>query len=628
MTTPLELLSPAGNADIGIAAVDHGADAVYIGAPAFSARAAAGNEMADIARLIQYARPFAVRVYVALNTILTDAEIPPALELIRRIHEAGADGLIIQDVGLLELDLPPIPLIASTQMHNATPEKVKFLESVGFRRVILARELSLSDIQAIREQTRVELEFFVYGALCVSYSGQCHLSQATVGRSGNRGVCAQMCRHRYTLADGDGRTIVENKHLLSLKDLNLIDAIPDLVNAGITCFKIEGRYKDAGYVKNVTAAFRRQIDRFLAGAPGYRRVSSGQTKLTFNPDLEKTFNRGYTPYFLFDRKEKIGSIDTPKSVGKAIGTVTATERDFFRMKGDAVKNGDGLCFFTPSGDLSGFRVNKVTEGRIYLRHSVKELTAGVRLYRNHDHEFFRVLENISAVRKIGVSFRLHQSDSRIFLEAIDEDGNQAEAALEAPFQVANDPVAVRSRTLEQLASTGNTIYAVREISVHPDGLGFLPVSVINRLRRETLNRMTEIRLSRYQPEVVPFTPNAIPYPEKTLDYRANVLNRQAERFYDRHGATVSEPAIEGAGNPTGKNIMTSRYCLRHQLDGCRRYARQAGSFKEPLRLTDDRRHYRLDFDCRRCVMHLYLESNDAPTLTPEHLKDSRIITQP
>ncbi len=349
MPVALELLSPAGNAAIGMAAIDHGADAVYIGAPYFSARADAGNPVEDIAELIGYAHCFAARVYVALNTILTDAEIPKALEMIHRIHAAGADGLIIQDVGLLECALPPIPLIASTQMHNATPEKMKFLESVGFSRVILARELSLSEIRAIREATSMDLECFIHGALCVSFSGQCSMSQAAFGRSGNRGVCSQPCRHAYSLMDGEGKTIIKNKHLLSLKDLNLSGMIPDLVNAGITSFKIEGRYKDAGYVKNITAAYRREIDRFLAQNPGYRRAGSGTTTLNFEPDIEKTFNRGYTRYFISGRNEKTGAIDTPKSMGKAIGTVTAVEQDFFRMKGYPVTNGDGLCFFTSIG---------------------------------------------------------------------------------------------------------------------------------------------------------------------------------------------------------------------------------------------------------------------------------------
>ena len=331
MVKPLELLAPAGNAEIGIAAIDHGADAVYIGAPKFSARADAGVGLTDIARLIQYAHLYYAKVYVALNTILTDREIPESLEIIREVFQSGADGLILQDVGLLELDLPPIPLIASTQMHNNTLEKVQFLEAVGFKRVILARELSLDEIAAIRKKTTLELESFVYGALCVSYSGQCYMSQAATGRSGNRGVCAQPCRSRYTLTDDAGNVIRRDKFLLSLKDLNLINTIPNLVASGVTSFKIEGRYKGIDYVKNVTAAFRQTIDRFISTHPDYCRGSSGISEFTFSPDPGRTFNRGHTQYFISGRKEKVASIDTQKSIGQYVGTITGMGKDFFRM---------------------------------------------------------------------------------------------------------------------------------------------------------------------------------------------------------------------------------------------------------------------------------------------------------
>ena len=603
---PLELLAPAGNKEIGIAAIDHGADAVYIGAPSFSARAAAGNSISDIHELIQYARQFAVKVYVALNTILNDKEIPRALDLIRQIHEIGADGLIVQDMGLLELDLPPIPLIASTQMHNATPEKVEFLEKVGFSRVILARELTFQEIKAIREKTQIELECFVYGALCVSYSGQCYMSQAVADRSGNRGVCAQPCRHRYSLKDGHGKTVVENKHLLSLKDLNLIGAISDLVAAGVTSFKIEGRYKDAGYVKNVTAAFSREIDRFISSAPGYCRAGSGKTTLYFEPDLEKTFNRGFTRYFLFGRNEKIGAIDTPKSLGKAIGMVTAVGKDFFRTRGEPLRNGDGLCFFTSSGALSGLRVNQVKGDRIYAG-DLSELAKGERLYRNHDHEFLRTLEKKSAIRRVGIRLRFEQSEAQITLHATDEDGNRSAITRDSLFQSARNPVAVRNQTIEQLSSTGVTIYEVKEISIHPDPPGFLPLSALNRLRREALEQLDRVRMRRYCQKTRPFSPSTAPYPETTVDFHANVLNRHAEEFYARHGTTVVEPALEKGGDPMGKCVMTTRYCIKHQLCACSRYGQRALRLKEPLWLIDGHRSYRLTFDCDRCVMHVHLE---------------------
>jgi len=366
MVTSLELLAPAGDAAIGMTAIDHGADAVYIGAPKFSARAAAGVQLDDIARLIEHAHFYRAKVYVALNTILTDSELAESLDLIRAIDALGADGLIIQDVGLLELDLPPIPLIASTQMHNSTPEKVRFLEAVGFQRVILARELSLSEIAEIRRQApKIELETFVHGALCVSYSGQCYMSQAVAGRSGNRGVCAQPCRSHYTLTDGDGNKILQNKYLLSLKDLNLMNRVPDLVAAGVTSFKIEGRYKGIEYVKNVTAAYRQVIDRFISEHPGYRRSSSGVSELTFMPDPERTFNRGYTQYFLSDKREKIASIDTQKSIGQYLGKITVLGKDFSKWTVMICKTETGFAFshgkaIWPDSEWRGSRRQKST----------------------------------------------------------------------------------------------------------------------------------------------------------------------------------------------------------------------------------------------------------------------------
>ena len=601
---PLELLAPAGNAQIGKAAIDHGADAVYIGAPRFSARAAAGNSIADIAGLVHYAHQFAARVYVALNTILTNEEIPSALDLIRQIYDSGADGLIIQDLGLLECDLPPIPLIASTQMHNTTSEKVKFLEAVGFRRVILARELSFEEIRVIRAQTTLELECFVHGALCVSYSGQCYMSQALCQRSGNRGVCAQPCRHRYTLSDGEGRRIVENKYLLSLKDLNLSGMIPDLVAAGITSFKIEGRYKDEAHIKNVTAAFRQEIDRFIAGSPQHCRASSGKTILSFDPDLNRTFNRGYTRYFIHGRKEKVGAMDTPKSTGKAVGTVTGKGDGFFRMQGEGLRNGDGLCFFTSSGVLAGFRVNRVAQDRIYPS-SMEGLEIGMRLYRNRDHEFLRRLEKPTGIRRIGVTLRFRQNEHQISLEATDEDGHQAMVTFDVSYEAARNPETVRGQTAAQLSSLGNTIYRLEELSIFPESPGFLPLSTLNQLRRETLEQLTRTRLEEYPRWIYAVVPNTTPYPEKEMDYRANVLNTYAQRFYSRHGAIVRESALEAGVDASGTRLMTTKYCLRYQLDACPRFTRQAAAPKEPWILNDGARTYHLIFDCQRCEMYVH-----------------------
>ena len=608
MDTSLELLAPAGNAEIGMAAIDHGADAVYIGAPKFSARADAGVSVADIARLIRHAHLYYARVYVALNTILTDQELPEALEMIREVFQLGADGLILQDVGLLELDLPPIPLIASTQMHNNTLEKVQFLEAVGFKRVILARELSLEEIVAIRQKTRVELEFFVHGALCVSYSGQCYMSQAATGRSGNRGVCAQPCRSRYTLTDADGNVIRQRKFLLSLKDLNLMNAIPDLVAAGVTSFKIEGRYKGIDYVKNVTAAHRQAIDRFISGHADYRRSSSGVSTFAFSPDPDRTFNRGYTQYFISGRREKVASIDTQKSIGQYVGVITGMGKDHFRMNRHDLQNGDGLCFFTKKNDLAGFRVDRVEMEKIYPN-SMKGLEIGTPLYRNHDMALARILKKDSARRRIAVEMGFTQEESLIRLAVRDEDGNQAETLMEVLFEPARDPSRAWQQIETHLSSTGNTPYRVSGLTIHPEQPGFLPVSTLNGIRRDALEALTRIRLEKYPRQTIRLMPNDAPYPEKRLDFRANVLNEHARRFYERHGAKIIEPAFETLSDTAGKTVMTTRYCIRHQLDLCPKYSRSGHPLKEPLRINDGNHTYRLEFDCRQCRMLVILEEN-------------------
>jgi 23S rRNA 5-hydroxycytidine C2501 synthase len=606
MTTQLELLAPAGDADIGIAAIDHGADAVYIGAPKFSARAEAGVNLDDINRLIRHAHLYYAKAYVALNTILTDNEIPLALEIINEVYQSGADGLILQDVGLLELDLPPIPLIASTQMHNTTPEKVQFLESAGFKRVILARELSLDEIAAIRQETRIELESFVAGALCVSYSGQCYMSQAATGRSGNRGVCAQPCRSRYTLIDSDGKTLMQDKFLLSLKDLNLMKSIPDLVAAGITSFKIEGRYKGIDYVKNVTAAFRQAIDSFISGHRDFRRTSSGISGFTFSPDPEKTFNRGYTQYFIHGRKEKVASINTQKSIGQYLGKITGMGKNYLTIDCHDLQNGDGLCFFTAQDELAGFRVNRVERDKLYPN-SMKDLEVGAALYRNYDISLSRLLKKSSANRKIAVEMDFIQEDKLIRLAATDEDGNQVETILENMYMLPQNPSRAREQIETQLCKTGNSPYHVRRLTIHPPQPGFLPVSSLNGMRRDVLEKLTKIRLEKYPRQNIPLVPNNAPYPGKRLDFRANVLNEHARQFYIRHGVQDIEPAFETLSDTTGKTVMTTRYCIRHQLDLCPKYNKATNFPKEPLRIRDTHHTYRIEFDCKNCRMFVLFE---------------------
>jgi len=599
---PLELLAPAGNTDIGIAAINHGADAVYIGAPKFSARASAGVDLDEIGRLIQYAHLFYARVYVALNTILAEAEFPEALQVIRNVYDLGADGLIIQDAGLLEMDLPPIPLIASTQMNNDTPAKIRFLEDVGFKRVILARELSLDEIKEIRQSTRVELEHFVHGALCVSYSGQCYMSEAITGRSGNRGVCAQPCRSRYTLVDGDGKVVVSDRYLLSLRDLNLMHDIPDLITAGITSFKIEGRYKETDYVKNVTAAYSRILDAFIRDHPEYCRSSSGRAEPDFSPDPAKSFNRGFTRYFLSGRGEKLASMNTPKSIGQPIGSVTSVGRGFFRADCADLQNGDGLCFFAKDGTLVGFRIERVADGDIYPNNT-KGIAKGISLYRNYNHSFVRLLQKPSSQRRISVEMDLAFAEDGIFLKATDEDRNRAEWRHAMVYTPPRDPAAVENAVRKQLSSTGTTSFKVDGITIR-GRIGFVPVSMLNNGRRSVLEGLAKARNENYPRETKPVIPNNAPYPEKSLDYHANVFNRYARQFYERHGAEVLESAFEAVAEVTGREVMRARYCLRQELDACLKSNVAQRYLKEPLQIADERHAYLLKFDCEACRMSL------------------------
>jgi 23S rRNA 5-hydroxycytidine C2501 synthase len=602
MKEALELLAPAGNADIGIAAIDHGADAVYIGAPRFGARADAGVPAKEIARLLRYAHLYYARVYVALNTILADNEIPEALDSIREVYDLGADGLIIQDPGLLELNLPPLPLIASTQMHNDTHEKIRFLENVGFKRVILARELSLEEIAAIRQKTGIELECFVHGALCVSYSGQCSMSQAVAGRSGNRGVCAQPCRSRYTLTDSGGNAVFSDKYALSLKDLNLMNDIPDLAAAGITSFKIEGRYKEIDYVKNVTAAYSQALDAFINSHPEYCRCSSGRSVPTFSPDAKKSFNRGFSRYFVSGGRQKVASMDTPKSIGQPVGKITSLGKGYFRTVCNDLQNGDGLCFFTKEKELSGFRVERIENSKIYPN-TMKDLSEGVSLYRNHNIAFIHMLQKISSRRRIGVEMDFQHDGDTVHLTARDEDGNMAELTAHQPYERPQDPLKARGQIEKQISSTGNTPFAITKINIS-GRTGFFSISFLNSMRREILVELIRIRLEKYPRETIAVMPNTIPYPEKRLDFHANVFNEYARRFYQRHGAEVLEPAFESLSDIIGREVMKTRYCLRYEIDACLLSDRSRCSLKEPLRMSDGNHAYLLKFDCEACRMSL------------------------
>ncbi len=609
--TAIELLAPARDLACGLTAIGCGADAVYIGAERFGARAKAGNPLTDIEALTRHAHTYWAKVYVTVNTLLYDDELPQAVRLLHQLHEIGVDGAIIQDAGLLECDLPPLPLIASTQMHNHTPERVAFLERVGFRRAILARELSLAQIRAIRQATTtIELESFVHGALCVCYSGQCYLSYAVGGRSGNRGECAQPCRRRYSLVDAGGKVLVRDRHLLSLRDLKLSDHLAELVDAGVTGFKIEGRLKDEAYVANVVSAYRCRLERVLQ-EKGLHKSSSGNSTIDFEPDLAKTFNRGYTTYFLHGRGEPPGSIDTPKMMGEFVGQVTAVKDRSFTLDTDVeLHGGDGICFFNAKRELQGTVVNAAhtctnVHAHIVTPQEIEGIEKGTRIYRNHDHAFLKRLRKGCAERKIAMRLTLEETEAGFALTATDEDGNVVVEELAQEKALAEKPEKALSTVEKQLRKTGDTAFACAKLEIAWKAPYFLPVSALNQLRRETLEKLAEAR-ARNRPVLrATLRKNDAPYPEKTLSYLGNVLNQKAAAFYRRHGVEEIAPAAESGLDMRGKRVMRTRYCIKHQLGLCPR-ENDAPLLKEPLYLIDEDGHrYRLRFDCTACEMEVY-----------------------
>jgi 23S rRNA 5-hydroxycytidine C2501 synthase len=545
---------------------------------------------------------------VALNTILRDDELPVAERMIGRYHEIGADGVIIQDVGLPELDLPPIPLIASTQMNNATVEKVKFWQDAGFSRVILARELTLGEIRRIRSETTIELECFIHGALCVGASGQCYMSYAQGSRSGNRGQCAQPCRKPYRLKTREGETLVNARHLLSLKDLCLADHLEDLLDAGVTSFKIEGRLKDMAYVANVVGFYRQRLDSILAKR-NLKRASSGTTHLTFQPNLSKTFNRGYTDYGLMGRPAGMASMDTPKSIGERIGVVIQVDADSFTL--DAahdLHNADGLCFFNRDRNLGGTVVNRV-EGRRVWPDKMQDIAVGSEICRNYDHQFAQKLAGPCAARKIGLSLSLADSPEGLILYGVDEDGIRVAVDIRGDKQLAAKEDTAR-RTMEtQLKKLGNTIFECASLTIATEHVYFLAVSQLNQARRELVERLLAARAAnRPRPTGGP-AKNSVPYPGKHLTYTGNVLNDKARQFYHRHGVEMIAPAAESGMSLTGQLVMTTKHCLRRELDLCPNPG--APRPAEPLILEDEDGHsFELRFTCSRCGMQIFTPPDD------------------
>lgn len=606
---PVELLAPAKDLECGRAAIDCGADALYIGAPRFGARENAGNSLDDISALTAYAHQYWARVYVTVNTLLTDREIPAALRLIGQLHEIGIDALIIQDTGLLECDLPPIPLIASTQMHNHTPERVAFLEQIGFQRAILARELSLSDIRAVRQAApTIELECFIHGSLCVSYSGQCYMSYALGGRSGNRGQCAQPCRKCYSLIDASGKVLVKDKHLLCLRDLNLSEHLLDLLDAGITSFKIEGRLKDKSYVANIAAYYRNRLDQIFAENPGkWRPAASGASRVEFSPNPDKTFNRGYSTYFLQERSQHIAATDSPKMIGEFIATVVSAQNGRITLDADNdLHPGDGICFFNDEQQLAGTLVN-IVDGRVILPLKTDGLRRGIRIYRNHDHAFLKTVEKSRNERRIHLTFQLFAEGQNLALEARDEDGITAAAIAQGPFAPAEQPDRAIQNIARQLGKTGGSLFACDAVQINVDPPPFLPISAINALRRDVLDKLLSAREAQRPRKHGGILQNDVPYPEKKLDYHGNVINAFAEQFFRRHGVEQIDPGAETGMDLIGCRVMTTKFCIKHQLGWCPRLSRNAAPAGPLFLIADDGFPFELEFDCAACQMHLYLE---------------------
>ena len=608
----IELLAPARNLECGIEAINHGADAVYIGAPKFGARSAAGNSLADIATLVEYAHLFNVRIYVTVNTILRDSELSETEEMIWQLYNAGVDALIVQDMGITQLNLPPIPLHASTQMDNRTVEKVRFLSNAGFRQVVLARELSLDEIRKIHEACPdVALEVFVHGALCVSYSGQCYVSEACFGRSANRGECAQFCRLPFSMVDEDGKVIVRNKHLLSLKDLNQSSILESLLDAGATSLKIEGRLKDVTYVKNVTAAYRQKLDEIFCRRKEYVRSSSGDTVLDFTPQLEKSFNRGFTHYFLHGRTPDIASFNTPKSLGEEMGTMKEQYKKYVTVSGvKPFHNGDGACFIDEQGCLQGFRINKVEGNKLFPAGAIPRIKPKTPIYRNYDQDFEKLLTRKSAERKIGVDWVLSETAFGFALTVSDEDKNSV--TLSFPVETKEKARTSQHDNLcSQLKKMGNTPFRTRSVVIKCSEEWFIPSSLISDWRRLATDRLVALRRINFRRELQVWKPTNHSYPTSSLTYLGNVMNGKAEKFYQEHGVCNIASAYEKQA-PDNATLMFCRHCLRYSMGWCPTYQRVRSPYREPYYLvSNDGKRFRLEFDCKRCQMKVSAENQES-----------------
>ncbi|MFJ3050206.1 U32 family peptidase [Pseudomonas nitroreducens] len=620
----LELLSPARDVHIAREAILHGADAVYIGGPSFGARHNASNEVSDIAQLVEFARRYHARVFTTINTILHDNELEAARTLVHQLYDAGVDALIVQDMGILELDIPPIELHASTQTDIRTLGRAKFLDQAGFSQLVLARELNLQEIRAIADETDAAIEFFIHGALCVAFSGQCNISHAQTGRSANRGDCSQACRLPYTLKDDQGRVVAFEKHLLSMKDNNQSANLSALVDAGVRSFKIEGRYKDMGYVKNITAYYRQRLDGILAERPDLARASSGRTDHFFVPDPDKTFHRGSTDYFVSDRKIDIGAFDSPTFTGLPVGTVEKVgKRDMLVVTKDPLSNGDGLNVLVKR-EVVGFRANIAEpkgefeedgEKRYRYRVEPNEMPEGLyRLRPNHplsrnlDHNWQQALQKTSAERRVGLSWVAKLREERLELTATSEEGVSASVALDGPFGVANKPEQALDQLHDLLGQLGTTQYHADAIELDAPQAFFIPNSQLKSLRREAIEALTEARVQAHPRGGRKAETNPPPvYPEAHLSFLFNVYNEKARAFYHRHGVQLIDAAYE-AHEETGEvPVMITKHCLRFSFNLCPKQAKGVTGVRtkvQPMQLIHGDEVLTLKFDCKPCEMHV------------------------
>lgn len=608
MKQKVEILAPAKNLYQGMMAINAGADAVYIGGHLFGARSNATNSLEDIAKLTEYAHLFKAKVFVTVNTILYDNEINECEKFIHELYHIGVDALIVQDMAVMEMNLPPIVIHASTQANNRTPEHVKFLADAGMKRAVLARELNLDQIRAIHNATDIELEFFVSGALCVSFSGNCYMSVANGERSANRGSCAQNCRLPYNLIDGDGMTLLTEYHLLSIKDLDLSNQLPMLIEAGITSFKIEGRLKDLVYVKNNVSHLRKKLDAFLVDNDRFEKASSGRIFYNFESQMDKSFNRGYTDYFVNTRKARIGSWETPKSQGEYIGTFLGIKANGYLIENsELLNNGDGLYFINEEGRADGDRVNIIVND-VVVPNNFRQLKVGTPIYRNYDAAFNRLLEREDAtIRKIGVHLNLTESAEGFVLIAADEDGHRSTATIASVKELTKTGESNEEAIKKNLAKSGNTPFIVDEITVSFSQNWFMPNSKVNELRREVLELLMETRVKEYRREERQIVPTDHPYPVEDLDFTYNVSNKLARQFYHRHGVKEIEKAFELQWDPGKSRVMTTKYCVKYELGKCPRYQRETmgDKVKEPLILKQGEIEYKLKFNCKPCEMEIW-----------------------